>query len=438
MDLPDYKNIMAWWGAFKKCPRHYRLLIELLAVLLILVSAIWFIFKYDEVITKGEGKPQFLICNPNVRAGSTISVFAENKSANTKKPLKVEYDGIVFPSMAGPVPKTNPQMWHITLFDKGIPDDMLNEGRHKLRFAFIGEAFSEFSEIIISEKASVPSLDGAEYEVSESESNEIETVKANTTRSFLAAIKSNRIIKLEAGTYNLSIAAQSKSRHLAWIKTYDGFEPLVHNIANLKIIGEPGVKILIEPRYAWVLSFQNCRNIVLENLSIGHTLAGYCSGGVISFLGCENIEIGDSILFGSGTSGIQIDKVDRFAFLNSTIKDCTYELVGIYGSTNILFESSVFENTGQFNLISISESAHNIRFSKCSIKNNWTGDYMSYLFYIGEQSGLVSLIDCRIAGNRIKMFSNAVNMIVMENNIFTNNSFTALSDNNYNEYNIHK
>jgi len=435
MDLPDYKNIMAWWRAFKKCPRPYQIIIVIVASIIVVFVAAWAMRKIaglqwatQETNKPQKEQPRFLIWNPNVRAGSTISVFAENKSADIPKPLKVEYDGIVFPTLTKPMPKANPQLWHITLFDKNIPEHMLNEGTHKLRFAFWGEEFSDYSEIVISKKAFAPVLELFEAEVTKEDPNKVEVITVNTARGFLAAIKPNRVIKLETGTYYLSIAAGMKSKNLAWIKVYDGFEPLVHSVSNLKIIGEEGVKILIEPRYAWVLNFQNCKNIVLENLVIGHAGAGYCAGGVLSFIGCDNLEIKDSLLFGSGTTGIQLDKVDNLEFKNSTIRDCTYELIGIYNSTSIFLESSVLENTGQFNLISISESSHNIKFSKCLIQNNWTGDYMPYLIYIGEKAGPVSLIGCQIKSNKTKMFTNAIDRLTIEKTVFSDNSFLDFQD----------
>lgn len=375
----------------------------------------------------------FLITNPNIRVGSTIIIEAENEAADLNQGLKVEYDGIVFPNAGIPVPRRKPQQWYVTLHDKELPEKMLKVGTHELRFSFLGGDFSDSSKIIISKKAPVPFIDIAELDISDLENAEIQTIEVHTARDLIKAIKPNTTIKLEKGTYNLSLASQVKSKYVVWSMVHDGFEPLIHSIYNFKIIGQPGAKIIIEPMYAWVMSFQNSKNIKLENLIAGHAVAGYCTGGVLSFVNSEDIEISNSVLFGCGTTGIQIDKIDYLKFSNSTIQDCSYDLIGIYNSTNVVFENSTFENTAGFNLIYITDSTYNITFSKCIIRNNSNGEYYPYLIDIGENTGDISLVDSKIIGNNTTKFINQIDRITRRDNTFLNNSFSDFSDEELNQ-----
>ncbi|HUU19606.1 MAG TPA: right-handed parallel beta-helix repeat-containing protein [Sedimentisphaerales bacterium] len=196
------------------------------------------------------------------------------------------------------------------------------------------------------------------------------------------------------------------------------------SIYNLTLVGETGSKVLINPRYAWVMSFQNSKNIKIDNVIIGHSVGGYCQGGVLSFVNSEDIEINNSVLFGCGTTGLQIDKVDHLRFLNSTIKDCTYNLLGIFNSTNICFEKSTFENTGKFNLIYISDFTYNVKFSNCIIRNNWNVNYEPYLIEIGEETANISLIGSKIIDNKTKKFINQIDRLTMADNTFLYNSFS--------------
>ena len=435
MDLPDFQNAIKWWKAFKAWPLRYQILlvIAVVAIVCILVLGPFLrIFFNEEPLNEPE-RPMFLVTNPNVRMGSNTIIVAENSTADLNRALKIEYDGIVFPNAGIPVPRSKPQLWYFTIHDKELPEDMLKEGVHQLRFSFLGGDFSDSSKIIISKKAPAPFIDIAELDIPNLENAELQTIEVHTARDFIKAIKPNTIIKLVKATYNLSLASNVKSKYVEWSKVYDGFEPVIHSIYNVTIVGQPGSKILIEPKYAWVMSFQNSKNIKLENVIAGHAVAGSCLGGVFSFVNSEEIEVNNSFLFGCGTTGIQIDKVDYLKFSNSTIEDCSYDLVGIYNSTNIVFENSTFENTAGFNLISITDSTYNIIFSKCLIRNNENGKYFPYLIYIGEETGDISIVDSKITGNNTTKFINQIDRITMRDNTFLNNSFSDFSDEELNK-----
>ncbi|MCD6394978.1 MAG: right-handed parallel beta-helix repeat-containing protein [Planctomycetes bacterium] len=429
MNLPDYENVTKWLRAFRARPKKSKILIiSILSVVILIILVVCVLPNIRRFIGQTPESPRFLITNPFLKKTSTIYVEAESNSANSNSSLKIEYDGHVMKNAGIPIPDTNPQMWHFTLYDSGLPDELLGEGSHELRLAFLGESFSEISRIFISKKAHLAVTDVVKPKFPSLGNTEIQTIEVDSARAFIEAIQPNRIIKLKAGTYNLSLATHVGNGHVKWVKTYDGYEPIIHNLCNLTIVGEENTKLVIEPRYSWVLNFQYCRNIVIQNITIGHMSEGYCTGGVISFTSSGNILIENSIFFGSGTYGVQLDKVDRLRFLRSTIKNCTYGLIGIHHSANIIFDNSVFENTGRFDLISIHESTSNVNFINCLIAGNWTGDFAPYLINIEKGCEEISLINSRITDNKIRRFVNQIDDLAMQDNVFSNNAFSDFSD----------
>ena len=90
---------------------------------------------------------------------------------------------------------------------------------------------------------------------------------------------------------------------LGWSDQFDGKELDIAGMSNLTIEGEGDMAgIIVEPRYAYVLSFFNCKDITLRNLTLGHTDSGYCQGGVVAIRGCQNTVIEGCDLYGCGTA----------------------------------------------------------------------------------------------------------------------------------------
>ncbi len=260
------------------------------------------------------------------------------------------------------------------------------------------------------------------------QSTKLNTVEVKTAKEFLQAIRPNTLIRLKAGIYNLSQATSVKSNYLSWLEVYDGLEPQISRVNNLQILGEKGTQILIEPRYAWVLNFQNSQNVAIKNITFGHTDSGYCLGGVLSFSNSAGININRAILYGSGTTGMSLEKVRDLKFTNSMIRDCTYHLLQITNSQNIAFENSVFQDTGEFNLVNIYGGSQNVQFLRSAFINNWSSEYFPYLFYIEDKTQAISLVDSKVIGNRTINFINKLDNLSMKDNLFLDNQFTDFSD----------
>ena len=207
--------------------------------------------------------------------------------------------------------------------------------------------------------------------------------KVNETADFLAAIGSNRTIILEQGRqYNLSkvlgtsqmneIMTRAGSK-ISVSENTDGLELYINNVENLTIrgAGDKPVRIVVEPRYVWVLNFLYCRNITIENLEIGHTPDhGYCDGGVLRFTDSGNINVRDCRLFGCGTEGVTISNSTNINIVNTDIYECTYYIFTIRESARIRFDNCRFYDNQEFSLINVSESV-DVTMTECMIYDNY-------------------------------------------------------------------
>lgn len=170
-------------------------------------------------------------------------------------------------------------------------------------------------------------------------------VRVKTVDEFLAAIASNTTIILNSGTYDLSTASQYGNyggEHYRWEEEYDGPELVITDVSNLTIIGDSGdpenYTITASPRYADVISFNNCSGITVDGITAGHTEApGTCSGGVLNFVDCNGIYLYACRLFGCGISGIEANRCIGLTAENCEIYDCSFYGVNISFTSGIEF-----------------------------------------------------------------------------------------------------
>ncbi len=254
---------------------------------------------------------------------------------------------------------------------------------------------------------------------------EITEVTVGTAAELLAALGSNKKILLKEGVYNLSSVKQgfSDSPQVYWQEVFDGNELCLEGIDNLTLqgIGAKPSEIVVSPRYAFVFSFLNSSNLLFENIKAGHTTGGYCVGGVFSFNDCLDVQIDKTEMYGCGTEGLLLDDVTNMKVSNSTIYECTYDIMTVNKGRNISFENCVFRDNKEFTLISVANT-NGFTMDKCEFKNNVTG--------AGERMFAVSLSQ-NVAVKNSKFTDNQVSTlggddaITFENNTYAGNRFAA-------------
>ena len=209
--------------------------------------------------------------------------------------------------------------------------------------------------------------------------------KVSTALEFVKALGSNRTIIVE-GVINLSdvlengdlckelgmeAAEYDIDTKTKLIRNYetDGYMLTLNKVKNLTIKGKDGATILISPRYAYPLSFLKCNGIKLINFTAGHTDEGYCTGGVLEFKQCENIEIDRCDLFGCGIEGITATNTKNLVCKKSIIRDCSYSIMELLNCANMTFEDCDFYRCREFTMISIMDCT-NTNFTRCRISQN--------------------------------------------------------------------
>jgi len=156
-------------------------------------------------------------------------------------------------------------------------------------------------------------------------------VTVQNADEFLAAIAPDTQIVVTAELIDLSRAegyGVSGSDYYYWEATYDGPELCITGVSNLTICGSGEDHNLNTvssvPRYSNVLRFFNCSNVTVKGLTAGHTEEpGYCIGGVLLFLNCQDALVEDCGLFGCGTFGVIGENSKNLRIINNDIYECS-------------------------------------------------------------------------------------------------------------------
>jgi hypothetical protein len=168
----------------------------------------------------------------------------------------------------------------------------------------------------------------------------------------------------------------------------DGQQLVLLNMSNLKIKGAGNSSLEVNPRYAFCLKFVNCANCEVENLTIGHTVGGFCSGGVIG-VEQSSVTVKDCDLYGCGTYGLDLRDTYNFRLINSTVHDCTYGIMQMNNCTLTSFEKCDFFNNREYGLVE-GWGNNGVKFDDCRFFANW-GD--SKLFFFDTP---FTLINCKV------------------------------------------
>ncbi len=155
----------------------------------------------------------------------------------------------------------------------------------------------------------------------------------------LEAIKPGAKIELEPGVYHLSQALDSfmADKGSSWNaahpyvqlrESFDGVEVVIQNVKNLSIQGtgvsRAETEIITDPRYSAVLAMENCSEVTLSGITMGHTGSSECSGDVIDMRNCQYMTLFDMDLYGCGVFAIDASEGSAYIFVDdSYLRDCS-------------------------------------------------------------------------------------------------------------------
>ena len=184
---------------------------------------------------------------------------------------------------------------------------------------------------------------------------------------------------------------ESKACMLVSERVYDGNQLSILNLKNVTIHGDGDCHIVVDPAYAFVLNFIQCENIRIENVTMGHTVEGYCTGGVIGMNRCKDMTIEGCDLYGCGAYGLVASDTDGIIMRKSIIRDCSYGIMELYQCQNATFRKCNFYRNREFGLVNVYSGSKYILFDECRFYEN-----KGLLFYLESK---IQMKSCGIVHN---------------------------------------
>lgn len=215
-------------------------------------------------------------------------------------------------------------------------------------------------------------------------------IHVSTAGEFLEAIAPGVVIELEPGTYNLTEYLHESTDNISDYVSRsftDGWQAEIHEVERLTIRGakDGKVEVVAEPRYSDVLYFNDCSDIVIENITFGHTIEqGNCQGAVLAFDYCRKISLDNLDLYGCGTYGVTADHTVGIALKDCIIRECSYGIVDLLCSDTV-FEGCTFRDNGGFDMLSLNGSF--VHFEGCSFTGNEGDNFLPAYYHNDNESG---------------------------------------------------
>ncbi|MBO6299123.1 MAG: hypothetical protein J6N53_09775 [Lachnospiraceae bacterium] len=218
-------------------------------------------------------------------------------------------------------------------------------------------------------------------------------VHVDNMEDFVEAIGPGARIRLETGSYSLSDyledawnaegeAWNNRHEYVQIRDVYDGLELVIWDADGLIIEGgdqDPGkTELLTDPRYASVLNYEHCEQVVVSNITIGHTDTGSCLGDVLHFYACKDVSVVNADLFGCGVYGINMDECEgRLKCNECVIHDCSFgPLYNIDSTGEWIFTDCKLINSEEGGYFSESRGL-SLKFVNCEFGDQET-DYFMY------------------------------------------------------------
>lgn len=209
-------------------------------------------------------------------------------------------------------------------------------------------------------------------------------IEVSSVEEFLDAIKPGAEIVFDEGVYDLTpdlidvfyddykkFSQKHNYIEINSLGSGEGVELVIKDIDGLRISGKKNkdIELQAEPRAADVIKFENCENITINNMTMGHTPdKGQCIGDVLEFDACENIELNEVDLYGCGAYGINATDTENLVVNDSIIRDCSYGMIWYTGCSDAEFNSCDIYGIDGYGIVDVSETV--VTFDKCIFEKN--------------------------------------------------------------------
>jgi len=261
-------------------------------------------------------------------------------------------------------------------------------------------------------------------------------VRVATAQELLKAIGPRRVIELAAGRYDLTPLRRTLLPHVRWEEAHDGqYALIVRKLEGLTLRGPaatasaagvpaPTAEIIVQTPYTFVLSFEQCSEVTLERLKLGHARGGYCIGGVVAARDCTSLRLADCVLYGCGTEGLQLERVKHLEMVRSVIEDCTYGILSASQCERLVMVECAFRRNVQFHGLDLTDCTH-VSLVNCRIHDNVLGGLKSPLFKtnLTDPTHRMTMQGGEIRDNAAHALTNEPTMLVLKDVKVTGNSW---------------
>lgn len=215
----------------------------------------------------------------------------------------------------------------------------------------------------------------------------VNTVYAATVDEFLAAIAPGTEIVLTGEIYHLTAASDygtDGGQYYNWKEVEDGYELVLHDLEDFRLIGSENTQILTDPRDAAVIRVGNCTDITFMNFTAGHKLLPYvlCSGPVLELSDCTNTRIENCGLFGCGRVGVNASGCSALTIADCDIYECSNEGIDLFECRNVVIDACKLRDCG-------------LRKLSDDVEPYGASD----IFFIGSCEHII-ISDCDVYGNK--------------------------------------
>ena len=205
----------------------------------------------------------------------------------------------------------------------------------------------------------------------------------------MTAIGDNMTIVLKPGVYNITEWLEENEDDLEpfdWKayedgefedygvfvdEVFDGVQAVIYNVDELTLVSadkEDPAEIVVDPRYADVLTFIDCDNLHIEDLVIGHSDGeGTCAGDVLAFDYSWDVEVTGCDLYGCGAYAITASTCNNLKVRDCDIHDCSYGIAVLSDASPAVFEHTSFHDCREYTMFELDDS--DVKFISCTFEN---------------------------------------------------------------------
>jgi hypothetical protein len=223
----------------------------------------------------------------------------------------------------------------------------------------------------------------------------------HNARELFCAIRPNAVIRVLAGDYNMECASMA-------VPGYIGYEngARVTGVSNLKIYSLKNVLLYSGKANDSVLAFENCQNITMEGLTMGHSMdAGVMSfAPVIYAVRSAHVNFHNCDLYGCGIEAYQLENCNHIQVNGGCLHNCYYSAFSLYQCNTVNFTGVEIRNNGnQYACSSLADIGHctTVLLSGCNIHDNGIAGNENPIFTVYDSRGF-SYTDSTFKNNTYK------------------------------------